>query len=69
MNFDFALRLEQPPSPSESSTSEQRKNYEKWDRSNRMSHGLVCSEVNLTSVSGNTGWLDSGATTNINLSI
>lgn len=34
-----------------------------------MSHGLVCSEVNLALVLGNAWWLDSGATTNISVSM
>ena len=38
-------------------------------RTNRMNHDLVCSEVNLASVPGNTWWLDSGATTNISVSM
>ncbi|CAJ2635047.1 unnamed protein product [Trifolium pratense] len=36
MDFDLALRKEQPTSPTETATSEQRAYYEKWDRSNRM---------------------------------
>lgn len=67
MDLDLALRMKQPPSPMESSTSRQRKIYEKRDRSNRMSHGLVYYEVNLASVPGNTWWLDSGANTNISV--
>lgn len=34
-----------------------------------MSHGLVCSEVNLALVPENTWWLDSRATTNISVSM
>ncbi|KAF1866837.1 hypothetical protein Lal_00018223 [Lupinus albus] len=36
MDLDYALRVEQPPPPLESSTSEEMKDYEKWERSNRM---------------------------------
>ncbi|KAF1867862.1 hypothetical protein Lal_00012758 [Lupinus albus] len=36
MDLDYALRVEQPPPPLESSTSEERKDYERWERSNRM---------------------------------
>ncbi|KAF1876632.1 hypothetical protein Lal_00030045 [Lupinus albus] len=35
MDLDYALRVEQPPPPLESSTSEERKDYEKWECSNR----------------------------------
>ncbi|XP_057430655.1 uncharacterized protein LOC130723564 [Lotus japonicus] len=41
MDLDLALRVEKPASPTESSTSEQRKDYEKWDRSNRMSLTII----------------------------
>ncbi|MCI73166.1 hypothetical protein A2U01_0094430, partial [Trifolium medium] len=36
MDLDLALRKDQPTSPTENATSEQRTNYEKWYRSNRM---------------------------------
>ncbi|XP_014515594.1 uncharacterized protein LOC106773413 [Vigna radiata var. radiata] len=36
MDLDLALRIEKPPSLKDSSTSDERKEYEKWDRSNRM---------------------------------
>ncbi|XP_006588221.1 uncharacterized protein LOC114368368 [Glycine soja] len=36
MNLDLALRIEKPPSPTDSSISEQRKLHEKWNHSNRM---------------------------------
>lgn len=68
-DLDLALRMEQSFSCTESSTSEQRNDYEKRDCSNRMSHALVCSEVNLTSIPGNTWWLDSSTTTNISVSM
>lgn len=41
MDLDLALRIEKPPSPTDSSTSEQVKDYEKWDRSNRMSLMII----------------------------
>ena len=41
MDLDFALRTEKPASLTESSTSEQRKDYEKWERSNRMSLMII----------------------------
>jgi hypothetical protein len=41
MDLDLALRTEQPTSLTDSSTSEARKNYEKWDRSNRMSLMII----------------------------
>ncbi|XP_058722337.1 uncharacterized protein LOC131594269 [Vicia villosa] len=33
--------MEQPPSPTDSTTPEEKKNYEKWDRSNRMSLMII----------------------------
>lgn len=69
MEFYLALKIEQPPPPSESSTSGQRKNWEQWDHSIHMSHGLVCSEVNLASVHRNVWWLNSGETANISVSM
>ncbi|XP_074560693.1 uncharacterized protein LOC141816866 [Curcuma longa] len=41
MDLDLAIRTEQPTTPTVSSTSEQRVNYEKWDRSNRMSLMII----------------------------
>ncbi|XP_019427119.1 PREDICTED: uncharacterized protein LOC109335441 [Lupinus angustifolius] len=41
MDLDFALKMEQPPSIVDSSTSEERKTYEKWERSNRMSLMII----------------------------
>ncbi|XP_058754566.1 uncharacterized protein LOC131627727 [Vicia villosa] len=41
MDLDLALRMEQPPSPTDSTTPEEKKNYEKWDRSNRMSLMII----------------------------
>ncbi|KAL5861220.1 hypothetical protein ACOSQ3_002530 [Xanthoceras sorbifolium] len=37
IDIDLALRIEQPPSLTDESSTEERKNFEKWDRSNRMS--------------------------------
>ena len=37
MDLDFALRVDEPPKPTEFSTADQKTNYEKWERSNRMS--------------------------------
>lgn len=36
MDLDLALRIEQPASLTDASSVEDRKNYEKWDRSNHM---------------------------------
>ncbi|XP_028215184.1 uncharacterized protein LOC114397313 [Glycine soja] len=41
MDLDLALRIEKPPSLTDSSTSEQRKLHEKWDHSNRMSPMII----------------------------
>ena len=37
MDLDLALRSEQPASLTDLSTSDERRHFEKWDRSNRMS--------------------------------
>ncbi|XP_020682407.1 uncharacterized protein LOC110099552 [Dendrobium catenatum] len=37
MDLDYAIRTERPPALTEESTIEQRANFEKWERSNRMS--------------------------------
>ena len=37
MDLDYALRVDEPPKPNEFSTTNQKANYEKWERSNRMS--------------------------------
>ena len=37
MDLDLALRIEQPTSFTDASSPNDRKNFEKWDRSNRMS--------------------------------
>ena len=41
MDLDLTLRIEKPSSPTDSSTSEQRKHREKWDHSNRMSLMII----------------------------
>ena len=41
MDLDLALRIEKPSSPTDVSTSEQRKLHEKWDHSNRMSLMII----------------------------
>ncbi|RZB42862.1 actin [Glycine soja] len=41
MDLDLTLRIEKPSSPTDSSTSEQRKHHEKWDHSNRMSLMII----------------------------
>ncbi|CAI8591022.1 unnamed protein product [Vicia faba] len=69
MYFDLALRMKQPPSPSEFGSFEQRIYYQKLDRSNRMGRAMVCFEINLDPISGNTWWLECSETTNISISI
>jgi len=69
MDFDLALRIEKSTSQTNSNTFEERKNYKKWDHSNRMSHFFVYSEVNLVSVPTNSWWLNSCATTFISVSM
>lgn len=41
MDLDLAFRTEKPPSPTQSSTSEERIMYEKWERSNRISLMII----------------------------
>ena len=41
MDLDLALRIEQPASLTVASSPDDRKNYEKWDRSNRMSLMII----------------------------
>ncbi|XP_074562633.1 uncharacterized protein LOC141819180 [Curcuma longa] len=41
MDLDLTIMTEQPTTPTDSSTSEQRVNYEKWDRSNCMSLMII----------------------------
>jgi len=45
MDLDLALRIEKPPSPTDSSTSEERKDYEKWNRSNRISLMIIKRDI------------------------
>jgi transposase InsO family protein len=44
-------------------------NYHAWRAKKGMNLALVCTEVNLTSVSRYTWWIDSGATTHISVSL
>jgi len=60
MGLDLVLRIEQPASLTTESSSDDRKNFEKWERSNRMSlmiikrgilkafQGAVFDEITLT---------------------
>ncbi|XP_042468642.1 uncharacterized protein LOC122051528 [Zingiber officinale] len=41
MDLDLALRTEQPTAPTNTSSSELRAKYEKWDRSNRISLMII----------------------------
>ena len=41
MDLDLALRVEQPPSLTNNSTAEDKRFYEKWDRSNRLSLMII----------------------------
>ena len=41
MDLDLALRIEQPPSPTNSSSSKEKKFYEMWERSNHMSLMII----------------------------
>src|SRR3954465_11189259 len=41
MDLDLALRTEQPPSLTAASTPEERKDFEKWERSNRQSLMII----------------------------
>ncbi|XP_025984538.1 uncharacterized protein [Glycine max] len=45
MDLDLALRIKKPPSPTDSSTSEQRKLHEKWDHSNRVSPMIIKRDI------------------------
>ena len=45
MDLDLALRIEKPHSPTDSSTSEQRKLHEKWDHSNRVSLMIIKCDI------------------------
>ena len=41
MDLDLALMIDQPPSPKDSSSSKDKKFYEKWERSNHMSLMII----------------------------
>nr|XP_028955042.1 uncharacterized protein LOC114823780 [Malus domestica] len=41
MDWDLALRTEEPPMPTDGSTSSQRSKYEKWKKSNRISLMII----------------------------
>ena len=41
MDLDLALQIEQPASLTAASSPDDRKNFEKWDRSNRMSLMII----------------------------
>ncbi|XP_009778094.1 uncharacterized protein [Nicotiana sylvestris] len=44
-DLDLALRMETPPIPTKSSTPEAKANYERWERSNRLSLILIKSHI------------------------
>ncbi|KAL3619928.1 hypothetical protein CASFOL_034840 [Castilleja foliolosa] len=41
MDLDLALRIEKPPSLTAASSSDDRRNFEKWERSDRMSLMII----------------------------
>ncbi|KAK6149946.1 hypothetical protein DH2020_017471 [Rehmannia glutinosa] len=41
MDLDYALRVEQPPSLTDASSAEEKRNFEKWERSNRVSLMII----------------------------
>ncbi|KAK6160360.1 hypothetical protein DH2020_003741 [Rehmannia glutinosa] len=41
MDLDYALRVEQPPSLTDASSAEEKRNFEKWERSNRVSMMII----------------------------
>ena len=45
IDLDLTLRIEKLSSPIDSSTSEQRKLYEKWDHSNHMSLMIIKRDI------------------------
>src|SRR3954467_3322828 len=45
MDLDLALRTEQPPSLTPASTPDQRKDFEKWERSNRLSLMIIKRDI------------------------
>ncbi|XP_075077046.1 uncharacterized protein LOC142163802 [Nicotiana tabacum] len=44
-NLDLALHVEEPPIPTESSMPEAKANYERWERSNRLSLMLIKAHI------------------------
>ncbi|XP_070050294.1 uncharacterized protein [Nicotiana tomentosiformis] len=44
-DLDLALHVEEPPIPTESSTLEAKANYERWERSNRLSLMLTKAHI------------------------
>ncbi|OIT30286.1 hypothetical protein A4A49_62254, partial [Nicotiana attenuata] len=44
-NLDLALLVEEPPIPTESSTPKDKANYERWERSNRLSLMLIKAHI------------------------
>ncbi|XP_009782137.1 uncharacterized protein [Nicotiana sylvestris] len=44
-NLDLALRVDEPPIPTESSTPVAKANYERWERFNRLSLMLIKSHI------------------------
>ncbi|GMP42000.1 hypothetical protein CsSME_00011892 [Camellia sinensis var. sinensis] len=45
MDLDLALRVDEPPIPTESSTLTERASYERWERSNHLSLTLIKSHI------------------------
>ena len=46
MDLDLALRVDEPPVPTESSTPNDKLDYEWWERSNRLSLMFIKSHIN-----------------------
>ncbi|OIT07501.1 hypothetical protein A4A49_51879, partial [Nicotiana attenuata] len=44
-DLDLALRVDEPPIPTESSTPEAKANYERWEQSNRLSSILIKAHI------------------------
>ncbi|XP_059638913.1 uncharacterized protein LOC132281203 [Cornus florida] len=45
MDINLALRVDEPPIPTESSTPSERASYKRWERSNRLSICLIKSHI------------------------
>ncbi|KAK6115317.1 hypothetical protein DH2020_007586 [Rehmannia glutinosa] len=45
MDVDYALRIEQPPSLTDASSAEEKQNFEKWERSNRVSLMIIKRDI------------------------